>query len=491
MRKNVWPAACYELQIPPPTFGSRGDISRQRREKAEERRKKKAEQVSPQQQPLLFYKHMEGAQVQAEAEREGGRTVRSYFATVVTGLECWALDEIKQKLGVEGVRPSQGKIYLQATRLPPTALKRQIRSVEKFFLSVLFRQEWKPDIPDEPHAASTYLNQLTEQIAWQQCLTDWLLLINSEDEDYEEEEEEEATKNKPCRLRPLNMHDISFRVTCRRSGIKTKTHSSQYIAGCIGEALQQKFNWKVDLTNFDLEVFVNVTDELFAIGLPLQRESLSKREYAQKAGGPALRASIAYCMCRAANIQQSMIVVDPMCGSGKILMEGRQEWLQAHFIGGDNNPQQIKRAVKFLNASSASAPKVAPTELFCWDATALPLNSASVHLIISDIPFGKMHGSKSSNMLLYPLLLKEMNRVLVEGGKAVLLTSMKGLLCSILKKNKHRWKTRSKHFINNGGLDCFIFVLEKVVPKRRKRKEETESKSAVSSSSTPSREQDE
>lgn len=59
------------------------------------------------------------------------------------------------------------------------------------------------------------------------------------------------------------------------------------------------------------------------------------------------------------------------------------------------------------------------------DCGALPLRDASVDCFISDLPFGRQHGTVEHNLTsLYPRLLREIGRALRPlTGRAVLLTS--------------------------------------------------------------------
>jgi len=56
------------------------------------------------------------------------------------------------------------------------------------------------------------------------------------------------------------------------------------------------------------------------------------------------------------------------------------------------------------------------SEVFIWDVGALPLRDASVDAVVSDLPFGKRHGSKGGNKILYPKLIAELTRVCKVGG---------------------------------------------------------------------------
>src|SRR5262249_53745904 len=67
--------------------------------------------------------------------------------------------------------------------------------------------------------------------------------------------------------------------------------------------------------------------------------------------------------------------------------------------------------------------RVGAPQLCRWDATRLPLASASVDRIISNPPFGKQLSSPGQIGPLYRRMVAEDDRVLKPGGAAVLLVS--------------------------------------------------------------------
>ena len=112
-----------------------------------------------------------------------------------------------------------------------------------------------------------------------------------------------------------------------------------------------------------------------------------------------------------------------MCGVGTILMEGKREWPNCTYYGGDIDPIQLDKAL--MNVKSSG---IAP-ELFLWDCTStcwfafflsffvkvaktlfsfvdLPFKNDSISAVISDIPFGKRHGSVQDNRKVTRILLK-------------------------------------------------------------------------------------
>ena len=83
-------------------------------------------------------------------------------------------------------------------------------------------------------------------------------------------------------------------------------------------------------------------------------------------------------------------------------------------LGGDIDPNAI-----FV--TSQNLEKVGPADLARWDATALPLETASVDRIVSNPPFGKQLSSIDLIGPLYEAASMEWDRVLRPGGRAVLL----------------------------------------------------------------------
>jgi 23S rRNA G2445 N2-methylase RlmL len=61
----------------------------------------------------------------------------------------------------------------------------------------------------------------------------------------------------------------------------------------------------------------------------------------------------------------------------------------------------------------------------------MPYRSSSVDVIISDIPFGLQDKTTSVNEL-YPLMLREMYRIVKEGSRVVLLTSQVDVLVDVV-----------------------------------------------------------
>jgi len=118
--------------------------------------------------------------------------------------------------------------------------------------------------------------------------------------------------------------EVKFRASCERHG--THVFKSNELAGSVGSAVNRKYRWSVDLTNFLLDVFVYVVDNEFVCGLTLLgEEEVKERFRAPLLPGftpiTALKPSTAYSMAKLARIQPGEIVCDPFAGIGTIPIE--------------------------------------------------------------------------------------------------------------------------------------------------------------------------
>ncbi|XP_068184364.1 THUMP domain-containing protein 2 isoform X2 [Antennarius striatus] len=209
---------------------------------------------------------------------------------------------------------------------------------------------------------------------------------------------------------------VSFRICCKCTGSLSRHFSSQEVSKVIGVGVSRRLGWRSDLKNPHLEVNVYLSDDLCLLGIPLTRSPLANRCYIKTTG---LRSTVAWAMSSLVQIQPGSCVVDPMCGVGTILIEAAQEHQAACFLGVDIDDGQLQKAnenVEFAELGNR-------VHLLKASSMALPLPSASVDAVISDLPFGRKFGTTADMAANLPLILTEMERVLSVGGTMVLLLS--------------------------------------------------------------------
>jgi tRNA (guanine10-N2)-dimethyltransferase len=105
-------------------------------------------------------------------------------------------------------------------------------------------------------------------------------------------------------------------------------------------------------------------------------------------------------------------VYDPFCGTGGIL--GEAGLLGARSLGSDADPAMVRGC----RENFPSIP------LFLADATAIPLRSAALDAVVTDLPYGQSSWIRDRSLeALYPGALAEIHRVLRPGRRAVVVTN--------------------------------------------------------------------
>ncbi|KAF1315104.1 Thump domain-containing protein 3 isoform x1, partial [Globisporangium splendens] len=255
----------------------------------------------------------------------------------------------------------------------------------------------------------------------------------------------------------------TFRGSCVRDG--RHAYRSMEVAGEIGSAVIDKFSWDVNLVAFDLEIVCILYHNFMITGISLADTSkikfCSRLANEDRKGVTAdvkyistLRPSTTYLMFQLAEYKVGEVFLDSMCGVGTIPI-----WC-AEFA--NNNVFALGGELDDLAVSKAgqnAATSVRNTDIMQWDATALPLRSKSIDKVIVDMPFGVRCGNHRINNKIYPKLMKELIRVLRDGGRAVILVMSKKLFLSSFQHLPFR--VAQVHEVNIGGLAGGIYVLEK------------------------------
>ncbi|XP_012781387.1 tRNA (guanine(6)-N2)-methyltransferase THUMP3 isoform X2 [Ochotona princeps] len=443
-------------------------------------------------------------------------------ATVPTGFEQTAADEVREKLkSTCTISKDRGKIYFDIS-VESLAQVHSLRSVDNLFVVV---QEFKDfQFKSTKEEVLKDFEELAGKLSWSEPLKVWELnssfkkkktkrkkvTQNSNKEkthdgqgdkkdkkgdkkeftggvlepqilDYYENpaiKEEISTlvgddsvscqeENDERAKEEMDPQVLKFRVTCNRAGEK-HCFTSNEAARDFGGAVQEYFKWKADMTNFDVEVLLNIHDSEVVVGIALTEESLHRRNITHF-GPTTLRSTLAYGMLRLCAPQPGDIIVDPMCGTGAIPIEGATEWSHCYHIAGDNNSLAVNRAANNISSlltktqtKEGRASWGLPIDAAQWDICSLPLRTASVDIIVTDMPFGKRMGSKKRNWNLYPACLQEMSRVCRPGtGRAVLLTQDKKCFTKALSGMGHVWRKVHTVWVNIGGLHAAVYLLKR------------------------------
>jgi tRNA (guanine6-N2)-methyltransferase len=355
------------------------------------------------------------------------RETPACFATVPTGLEAVAADEITRDLGGDVKKADKGIVVFRVPEIGPHLLR--LRTADDVFLLA-----WGTD-------SLTYkADDLKSIRQWTAKEADWQHLL--------------ALHHA---IRPKPKGKPTYRLVTQMGG----THG--YRRMDAGKAMAQGLggvfppSWKPAEENAAVEVWLIIRGRTAVCGVRLSDKTMRHRTYKMEHQPASLRPTIAAAMVRLAGAAPGEVVLDPMCGAGTILAEqielskvrkaGRVEtW------GGDLD-------MNMLRAAASNLHKVGPALLVHWDATRLPLARESVDRIVCNPPFGKQLSSPEEIGPLYRAAIRESHRVLKPGGRAVFLVSEPDALRDAVKP--HRWQPSRQLQVEVLGQPATISVWQK------------------------------
>lgn len=217
-------------------------------------------------------------------------------------------------------------------------------------------------------------------------------------------------------LRPARRGRVTFRVIARKSGRHTFRRVDVQHAVELG--VSDRFrSWRLVEDDARFELWTHLVDRTLLVGLRLSDNTMRGRTYRQVSLPAALKPTIAHAMVLLTDPRPDDVFLDPMCGSGTLVIERALVGRYRQLLAGDINPDAV--AATLANVGT----RYKPIRIERWDARRLQIEDASVSAIACNLPFGKQIGTVEENRLLYPELLHEMARILQPAGRMVLLSS--------------------------------------------------------------------
>ncbi|MBC7100968.1 MAG: class I SAM-dependent RNA methyltransferase [Methanobacteriales archaeon] len=265
----------------------------------------------------------------------------------------------------------------------------------------------------------------------------------------------------------------SFAVRSKRVGVHD--FNSMDIARVAGDAIiksyqsSRKKRLKVNLDSPDNIIRVELIHDLLLVGVDTTGDKgLHRRGYRVYQHPAPLNPTIAAALLRISNWRPEKILVDPMCGSGTILVEaalmgsnippGRiREGGKLTFnhklkiIGIEKFRKHVKGCQETLSRLGIDFIKVIQ-----GDAEHLDKYVQEADLIVTNPPYGIRVGRKSIIKKLYHNLLRTAKNILTENGSITLLTPQEKILKSTATKLDYKWTETP---IVYGNLPVKIFKL--------------------------------
>lgn len=230
--------------------------------------------------------------------------------SVIPGFEKIAMSECKERCGIDAVIDVRGRITFD-TNLDNIHELTNLRAVHHYWVVVGDQEKFYNAEQTKEEIFETF-SELPNQLDWSKALKTWKNFnmfkqsscfnkkTKNQEDDASEEKEIDFSAIHPA----TDGEQLRFRCTATRTGehIFTSVESARHIGGGV----QDLFNWKVDLSDFDIEVVVYVVDDFVSVGIQLTKESQSLRNVTHF-GPTTLKANICYCLIHLLQAKPGMI----------------------------------------------------------------------------------------------------------------------------------------------------------------------------------------
>lgn len=264
-----------------------------------------------------------------------------------------------------------------------------------------------------------------------------------------------AVKRDLERLEEVLRPPAYFAVEAERVGEHPFT--SHDVAREVGTAIQNlRPVPPVSLDDPDVLLYAEVIGDEFRLCIDLiPFMSLRDRGYRVYFHPSSLNPIVARAMCRIAGVQRGDVVVDPMCGSGTIVVECLLEAPDALAIGCDVNPAHVKGAA--LNARVAGV----TADFIAADVASLArLIRPPVDVVATNPPYGIRERAVGGLRRVYEHLFEGAAQVLGKGGRLAVLSPLKSLVKKAWAK-AGKLELLSYRVVEIGGLRTYMFLFVK------------------------------
>jgi 23S rRNA G2445 N2-methylase RlmL len=353
------------------------------------------------------------------------------YAMVQEGLEDIAGEEIAQTLGGKVKRSGAGVIVFRLDDIDRAIL--HLRTTEDVFLYA-----WGTDELSYRAKDLESIQRWTERVHWET-----LLKIHH------------AVTPKP-KGKP------TYRFVAQMTGVHGYRRVDAKRAMERGLAGRLPASWRHAEENASVEIWLTINGATALCGMRLSDRTMRHRSYKYEHLPASMRPTVAAALVRLADLKPNQTVLDPMCGAGTLLAEaylatkGRKtsdggDWAM-RFVGGDIEPSHVR-------AAQANLRQFGITDVRAWDARKLPIEDASIDRMLCNPPFGKQLSTPEEIVPLYRESVREMNRALRPGGKAVLIVADARALRSAVERVG--WKEQRHVQVRMLGQRAFVGVYRK------------------------------
>jgi len=208
----------------------------------------------------------------------------------------------------------------------------------------------------------------------------------------------------------------------------------------------------------DLNIRFDLIGNFGYVGIQLTKESLYKRFKKVFHHHAAIKATLAYGMIRLAEVKENETFLDPMCGSGTIVLEAASLFREKiKIFASDLYPEIVEKAKE--NAKVNGLENF--IEFKVADATKLEEFYSNIDKIVVNPPYGVKVGRRKDLKAFYWKFLESSSKVLNNNGRIVLITLRADMFRIIVQRSK-LYKIVHERVVESGGIFPHIFVMEKI-----------------------------
>lgn len=184
--------------------------------------------------------------------------------------------------------------------------------------------------------------------------------------------------------------------------------------------------------------------------------NLYKKEWRKFLVPAGINPTLAFVLCKLANLNENDILMDPFCGGGTIPITAVLDFNVKKVLASDISSKAVDYTKKnFLEAGI----KKDRYSIFISNLKRLRVQKEYLSKIVTNMPFGISEGKHKSNVDLYKHFIGFSYSALKKDGLLVAFTTEKKL---ILENIKDKFELIEEVSIAQGGLYPSAFVLKKV-----------------------------
>ncbi|HEX6386864.1 MAG TPA: RNA methyltransferase [Anaerolineae bacterium] len=212
----------------------------------------------------------------------------------------------------------------------------------------------------------------------------------------------------------------TYRVIARKYG--RHQYRRKDLQDAVLKGVKRRYpQWRPVQDDAQVEIWANLLGSRLLCGLRLSDRSMRHRHKKVVELEASLRPSVAAAMVFLSEPAPEDVFLDPMCGSGTLLMERRLAGPYRQMLAADIEAERAQATLANLLAQRKEPPRA--LTVMQADARHLPFAGRAIDKVATNLPFGKQVGSPQVVADLYPAFFRQLEWILRPGGRAVVLSS--------------------------------------------------------------------